>query len=178
MRRILVTLALLGVLSGCGSSAGDGSAATTSQVEEVVTTTTEMATTTTKAPATTTTVAPAELYDELNAEIQRACDEAFESGHAVDPDFDRRWAAVSSAAALQKTTEHCVAERKAAAAPPPTTAPPTTAPPTTIAPAPVATTYYENCDAARAAGAAPLYRGDPGYASHLDRDDDGIACEN
>ena len=37
--------------------------------------------------------------------------------------------------------------------------------------------YYENCDAARAAGAAPVYRGDPGYASHLDRDNDGIGCE-
>ncbi|MET8134676.1 excalibur calcium-binding domain-containing protein [Streptomyces sp. NPDC005251] len=37
--------------------------------------------------------------------------------------------------------------------------------------------YYENCDAARAAGAAPLHRGDPGYRSELDRDGDGVACE-
>ncbi|MFE6848804.1 excalibur calcium-binding domain-containing protein [Streptomyces sp. NPDC057686] len=37
--------------------------------------------------------------------------------------------------------------------------------------------YYENCDAARAAGAAPVYEGEPGYSSHLDRDDDGIGCE-
>lgn len=37
--------------------------------------------------------------------------------------------------------------------------------------------YYKNCTAARAAGAAPVYRGQPGYASHLDRDDDGIGCE-
>lgn len=37
--------------------------------------------------------------------------------------------------------------------------------------------YYRNCSAARAAGAAPVYRGDPGYASHLDRDNDGIGCE-
>ena len=29
----------------------------------------------------------------------------------------------------------------------------------------------------RAAGAAPLHRGDPGYRSGLDRDGDGIACE-
>ena len=36
---------------------------------------------------------------------------------------------------------------------------------------------YRNCAAARAAGAAPLYRGQSGYASHLDRDNDGIACE-
>lgn len=37
--------------------------------------------------------------------------------------------------------------------------------------------YYANCDAVRAAGADPIYRGEPGYASHLDRDNDGIACE-
>ena len=37
--------------------------------------------------------------------------------------------------------------------------------------------YYRNCAAARAAGAAPLYRGQPGYRPQLDRDGDGIACE-
>ena len=36
---------------------------------------------------------------------------------------------------------------------------------------------FANCTAARAAGAAPVRRGDPGYGSHLDRDDDGIGCE-
>lgn len=38
-------------------------------------------------------------------------------------------------------------------------------------------TYYANCAAVRAAGAAPLYAGSPGYSSKLDRDGDGIACE-
>ncbi len=37
--------------------------------------------------------------------------------------------------------------------------------------------YYANCAAVRAAGAAPLYEGDPGYRSQLDRDHDGVACE-
>jgi hypothetical protein len=37
--------------------------------------------------------------------------------------------------------------------------------------------YYKNCDAARAAGAAPVYEGEPGYGSHLDRDGDGVGCE-
>ena len=37
--------------------------------------------------------------------------------------------------------------------------------------------YYPNCDAARAAGAAPIHRGEPGYRPELDADDDGIACE-
>ena len=37
--------------------------------------------------------------------------------------------------------------------------------------------FYANCKAAKAAGAAPLYRGDPGYREDLDGDKDGIACE-
>ncbi|UWM50018.1 excalibur calcium-binding domain-containing protein [Streptomyces carpaticus] len=37
--------------------------------------------------------------------------------------------------------------------------------------------HYENCDAVRAAGRAPLYVGEPGYRKGLDRDGDGIACE-
>lgn len=37
--------------------------------------------------------------------------------------------------------------------------------------------YYPNCAAARAAGAAPVRRGQPGYGRHLDRDNDGIGCE-
>ncbi|WP_161950774.1 excalibur calcium-binding domain-containing protein, partial [Streptococcus suis] len=34
-----------------------------------------------------------------------------------------------------------------------------------------------NCKAVRQAGAAPIYRGEPGYGSHLDRDGDGVGCE-
>ena len=40
-----------------------------------------------------------------------------------------------------------------------------------------ANTYYPNCAAARAAGAAPIYRGEPGYSGKLDRDGGGVACE-
>lgn len=36
---------------------------------------------------------------------------------------------------------------------------------------------YRNCREARAAGATPLYRGQPGYGAHMDGDNDGIACE-
>ncbi|MDO9526583.1 MAG: excalibur calcium-binding domain-containing protein [Gemmobacter sp.] len=36
---------------------------------------------------------------------------------------------------------------------------------------------FPNCTAARAAGAAPVRRGDPGYGIHLDRDNDGVGCE-
>lgn len=38
-------------------------------------------------------------------------------------------------------------------------------------------TSFPNCAAARAAGAAPVRAGDPGYGRHLDRDGDGIGCE-
>ena len=70
---------------------------------------------------------------------------------------------------------------------PTTTTPTPTAIPTaslTATPSPIATAtaaapsaYYANCTEARAAGVTPLYRGDPGYRSGLDRDNDGIACE-
>lgn len=62
-------------------------------------------------------------------------------------------------------------------APAPAPAPVAPAP----APAPVAppsSVYYANCAAVRAAGAAPLYAGQPGYETpRLDRDGDGVACE-
>lgn len=64
---------------------------------------------------------------------------------------------------------------------PPTTRP--TRPSTTVAPSPTTTSTtstgvnYDNCSEVRAAGAAPIHRGDPGYGSHLDRDGDGIGCE-
>ncbi|MBF6094956.1 GmrSD restriction endonuclease domain-containing protein [Nocardia cyriacigeorgica] len=63
--------------------------------------------------------------------------------------------------------------------PPPPLAPePTTGPDPPIAPPPTqARVSYPNCAAARAAGAAPLHRGDPGYSAKLDRDNDGVACE-
>jgi hypothetical protein len=45
------------------------------------------------------------------------------------------------------------------------------------APAANAEVPYDNCKAARDAGAAPVYEGDPGYGIHLDRDGDGVGCE-
>jgi len=71
-----------------------------------------------------------------------------------------------------------VAPAPAPAAPAPAPVAPAPAPvaPAPVAPAPAAV-YYANCAAARAAGAAPLYAGQPGYRSALDRDSDGVACE-
>ncbi len=36
---------------------------------------------------------------------------------------------------------------------------------------------YTDCDQVRAEGAGPLYRGQPGFNAHLDRDGNGIACD-
>lgn len=65
--------------------------------------------------------------------------------------------------------------------PPPPMGPP--APPAPLPPAlppappPAPEPYYRNCTEARRAGVTPIYRGQPGYGPHLDRDNDGIACE-
>jgi len=57
-----------------------------------------------------------------------------------------------------------------APAPTSTSTPPATSPSDS-------TVYYANCTAAKTAGAAPLYQGQPGYRPAMDRDGDGVACE-
>lgn len=37
--------------------------------------------------------------------------------------------------------------------------------------------YYKDCEAVRSAGVAPLKTGEPGYRAALDRNSDGVACE-
>ncbi|WP_051276334.1 excalibur calcium-binding domain-containing protein [Marmoricola sp. URHB0036] len=43
---------------------------------------------------------------------------------------------------------------------------------------PPATGPFANCAEARAAGAAPVHKGDPGYSPQLDGDSDGTGCED
>jgi hypothetical protein len=47
---------------------------------------------------------------------------------------------------------------------------------TRAAPAPTGTVYAD-CDAVRAAGAAPIRRGEPGWSDAFDGDGDGVGCE-
>lgn len=54
---------------------------------------------------------------------------------------------------------------------------PLATPQTRATPAAPGNVFYPNCTAVRAAGAAPIRRGTPGYSSRLDRDGDGIGCE-
>lgn len=85
-------------------------------------------------------------------------------------------AAADKAAADQAAAAKAAADQAAAAAAQKAAQAPAPAPAAVpAAPAPAA--YYANCSAAKAAGAAPLYRGQPGYSSALDRDGDGVACE-
>jgi micrococcal nuclease len=75
--------------------------------------------------------------------------------------------------AADRATEHLCAV--AAPAPAPSSAPPPSS--TSSGPGTGPGGAWKNCTEARAHGAAPVHRGDPGYGSHLDRDDDGIGCE-
>ena len=63
----------------------------------------------------------------------------------------------------------------------PSTPKPSSPMPTEPASAPTTTTstavVFKNCAEARAAGKAPLHRGDPGYSAELDNNGDGTACE-
>lgn len=78
--------------------------------------------------------------------------------------------ATADAAAAKKAKSAAAAKSQAAAA----AAAAAAAPPP---PPPAASVYYANCDAVRAAGAAPILRGQAGYSSKLDRDGDGVGCE-
>nr|WP_271210872.1 excalibur calcium-binding domain-containing protein [Rhodococcus wratislaviensis]GLK36456.1 hypothetical protein GCM10017611_33130 [Rhodococcus wratislaviensis] len=64
-----------------------------------------------------------------------------------------------------------------AVAPPPAPVVISTPPPAAVPPVPKSTVSYGSCDEVRAAGAAPIYKREPGYSTKLDRDKDGIACD-
>ena len=70
-----------------------------------------------------------------------------------------------------------VAPTPAAPQPAPTTPPRPRPRPATPAPAPPAELHFSSCKEARAAGYSHMRRGEPGYSPHLDRDNDGIACD-
>ncbi|WP_082697165.1 excalibur calcium-binding domain-containing protein [Kocuria rosea] len=99
-------------------------------------------------------------------------------------------------APVEKAPKPAPAPAQKAPEPAPVALEPVVPEPAPVAPAPVApapkpepvpaapaapagpTGGFANCAAAKAAGAAPLYAGSPGYAPKLDRDGDGVACES
>lgn len=80
---------------------------------------------------------------------------------------------VQEQAVEEPVVQERVVEQPPAPAPSSTTQAPVAAP----QPAAGGGAYFANCSEARAAGAAPMYKGQPGYREGLDRDHDGIACE-
>lgn len=154
-----VTVAFIGI----GALSGGAQDAETQkgqvEAEDSTTTTEAPGTTTTEAPATTTTEAPSTTTSQApSTTVTTAKPVTTTTAKPAPPK------PVTTTTTKPVTTTA-----------PPTTAPPTTAPPTTAPPA--SEVYYANCDAARAAGVAPIYRGQPGYRAGLDRDNDGIACD-
>jgi len=81
------------------------------------------------------------------------------------------WVTQAEHDAIARVLETCSGEP----APSPSAPPP--APVDVPAGTPVPAQPYANCAAARAAGAAPLHRGDPGWSDGMDGDGDGVACE-
>ncbi|AIY02282.1 hypothetical protein ART_2683 [Arthrobacter sp. PAMC 25486] len=71
-----------------------------------------------------------------------------------------------------------VAPVEAAPQPAPEPAPPVEVPaPAPFVEVPGPEPYYQNCSAVRAAGAAPIHAGEPGFLSKFDGDGDGVGCE-
>ncbi len=92
------------------------------------------------------------------------------------PAFTSAFAAAPAIEAAREPAPAPVAPVEQAPAPAP--AQPAPVQPAQPAHAPAPEVYYKNCDAARAAGAAAVYQGQPGYGKHLDRDGDGIGCDS
>jgi septal ring factor EnvC (AmiA/AmiB activator) len=113
----------------------------------------------------------AEREEALAASQSASTARADELG-ALQAQLDQRTTDLDGVAASLAARETAVAAREAAAASSGTGA----SGATTAGPA-AGPAYFENCDAARAAGAAPVRVGDPGYRAGLDRDGDGIGCE-
>lgn len=105
--------------------------------------------------------------EEAETELQEHKDEAKAAEEAREEEKAEEEAAAAEAEEERQRQEEAAQNTPAPAAPP--------EPQNTTSSAPSA--YYENCTAAREAGAAPVHRGEPGYGTHLDRDGDGIGCE-
>ncbi|WP_236825853.1 MULTISPECIES: DUF1524 domain-containing protein [unclassified Blastococcus] len=80
------------------------------------------------------------------------------------------WVTQAERDAMAGVLAGCPEEPLPAGAAPPDAGP---APDAAAAPAPA----YADCAAVRAAGAAPIHRGEPGFSERFDGDGDGVGCE-
>ena len=111
--------------------------------------------------------AAAEQAAAAQAAAEKAAAEKAAADQAAAQQVAAEQAAAAQAAAAQAAAEQAARDAAARQAVPV---------PAPAAPAP-SSVYYANCAAAKAAGAAPLYAGQPGYRPAMDGDSDGVACE-
>ena len=111
--------------------------------------------------------AAAEQAAAAQAAAEKAAADKAAADQAAAQQAAAEQAAAAQAAAAQAAAEQAARDAAARQAVPV---------PAPAAPAP-SSVQYANCTAARAAGAAPIYAGTPGYGKHLDRDGDGIGCD-
>jgi hypothetical protein len=180
-------VALIAVLSGCGAAGNVAGPART---------TTPSATTTTPTTTTTTTVSmatiPGDMVGKSFKDVQSELNGlGFWDVSVYGPDgspvvLTSDWHVVSvdgvgtNAPTTSRITVRVAPNPTTTVAPPPPRTTVQAPPPAYTPPAPdpgPTGVYYKNCAAARAAGAAPIHIGEPGYRSALDADHDGIACE-
>jgi Excalibur calcium-binding domain len=189
IKRLACVIAALTVASACGTPPTN-TASPIIQTPATTSSSTTSTTTSTTTTSTTTTLAvppvtvPADLAGKSAAGVETQLKNlGFKVIKYLDPDgkpvaADSTWTVASvdlSGVSVAPDTSIYVRVSK------PTPPPAPKATPKTVEPEPVeeppAAAYYKNCTAAKAAGAAPLHLGEPGYRSALDRDHDGIACE-
>lgn len=111
-----VVVAAIAVIAIAAWAVGRGSASNTESTtasagnaSETTETTGRPTTTTTTRPTTTTTTVPEDqLYREMQAEIERACTEAFSAGSSPEPEFDNRWAGLSDPSKLIAAAQTCI----------------------------------------------------------------------
>ncbi|GAA2178248.1 hypothetical protein GCM10009847_07590 [Leucobacter tardus] len=156
---------LLGVGIGAGSDADAANRSTISDLEQQLTLSQEENTT-----AATALDDAVKSHDEQAAALTEERDDLSDEIETLTKSVEDLTAKVAEAEAKTSSEKQRAdaAEAQAAAAVPSTESEPATSP---------TPTYFQNCSAARAAGAAPVYAGDPGYGPHLDRDGDGVGCE-
>jgi micrococcal nuclease len=133
--------------------------------------------------AATAALQQARVAQEQRLEEERAAAEAA-AARAAAAEAARQAQAAADAEAARIAAEAAAKAAAPNAAAPNVTAPKAlapSAPKATTSPAPVAPPgsafTYKSCAAVRAAGAAPIRAGDPGWSSKLDRDGVGVACE-
>lgn len=195
LRRVALTAfaATSLALAAC-DSAGDAvdaepSSSTTSTSSSAPSSRTPSPTSTTASSTSSTSTAPSPTESSAPAAFAN-CRQAFDAGAAplyagnpgYDPALDPDGDGVACPIGEETDAAGAVAPAGIMGDPRPAPAPaPSPEPAPAPAPAPVTggggDVYYPNCKAARAAGAAPIRAGEPGYRAALDRDRDGIACE-